>query len=143
MALIGALCVAELSAAMPKAGGEYIYLREAYGPLPAFLSGWMSFLLGFSAPIAVLAFVAAEYLLSPVLGRGNLGEIQEWTIKGFAFLLILLLTLPHLAGHRQSSWTLNVMTILKISLLLFNRLAAMPVSIGTPCRFRERVLASS
>ncbi|GAH49866.1 unnamed protein product [marine sediment metagenome] len=43
LALCGALCVAELAAALPRAGGEYVYLREAYGPMPAFLSGWTSF----------------------------------------------------------------------------------------------------
>ena len=42
LALCGALCVAELAAALPRAGGEYVYLREAYGPMPAFLSGWTS-----------------------------------------------------------------------------------------------------
>jgi len=41
MAVCGALTLAELSAAMPKTGGDYVYLYEAYGPLPAFLSGWV------------------------------------------------------------------------------------------------------
>ena len=45
--------VAELSAAMPRSGGDYVYLYEAYGPLAAFLSGWVSFLIGFGGPIAV------------------------------------------------------------------------------------------
>ena len=42
--LAGALTYAELGAAMPKAGGQYVYLREAYGPLPAFLFGWVAFM---------------------------------------------------------------------------------------------------
>ncbi|MDP6401570.1 MAG: amino acid permease, partial [Candidatus Marinimicrobia bacterium] len=42
--LAGALTYAELGAAMPKAGGQYVYLREAYGPLPAFLFGWVAFI---------------------------------------------------------------------------------------------------
>ncbi|MHC4071503.1 MAG: amino acid permease, partial [Planctomycetota bacterium] len=65
LALCGALCVAELAAALPRAGGEYVYLREAYGPMPAFLSGWTSFFVGFSAPLAVAGYIAAEYLLKP------------------------------------------------------------------------------
>src|SRR5262245_65966156 len=45
MTIIGALSYAELAAMMPAAGGQYIYLREAYGPLPAFLYGWTNFLI--------------------------------------------------------------------------------------------------
>src|SRR5262249_31404948 len=52
VALCGALSIAEMAAAMPESGGDYLYLYEAYGPLPAFLSGWVSFLIGFAAPIA-------------------------------------------------------------------------------------------
>src|SRR4051812_9663768 len=47
VAVCGALSLAELSAALPKSGGDYIYLNEAYGPLAGFLSGWVSFLIGF------------------------------------------------------------------------------------------------
>ncbi len=52
LALCGALTVAELAAAMPYAGGEYVFIREAYGRLLAFLYGWVSFLIGFSASAA-------------------------------------------------------------------------------------------
>jgi APA family basic amino acid/polyamine antiporter len=48
IALAGALSYAELGAAMPEAGGEYVYLREAYGPFVAYLTGWTSFFIGFS-----------------------------------------------------------------------------------------------
>lgn len=60
VALCGALCYAELRAMMPWAGGEYVYLREIYGPLPAFLTGWTSFFVGFSAPIAATAPIACR-----------------------------------------------------------------------------------
>ncbi|MHC4063894.1 MAG: amino acid permease, partial [Planctomycetota bacterium] len=65
LALCGALCVAELATALPRAGGEYVYLREAYGPMPAFVAGWTAFVLGFSAPLAVTSYVASVYLLAP------------------------------------------------------------------------------
>ena len=64
-AVCGALTLAELSAAMPRTGGDYVYLHEAYGPLPAFLSGWVSFVIGFAAPSAASAFGMAKYLLAP------------------------------------------------------------------------------
>src|SRR4051794_30142252 len=56
VALCGALTVAELAASLPKSGGDYVYLYEGYGPLAAFLSGWVSFLIGFGGPIALSAF---------------------------------------------------------------------------------------
>ena len=55
LALTGALSCAELSASLPFAGGDYIYIREAYGRLTGFLSGWSSFLVTFSGAIAFLA----------------------------------------------------------------------------------------
>ena len=64
-AVCGALTLAELSAAMPRTGGDYIYLYEAYGPLPAFLSGWVSFFIGFAGPSAASAFAFAKYTLAP------------------------------------------------------------------------------
>ena len=50
VALCGALTLAEVSASLPESGGEYVIFREAYGPIPAFLAGWVSFQFGFSAP---------------------------------------------------------------------------------------------
>ena len=115
LALCGAFCVAELAAALPQAGGEYIYLREAYGPMPAFLSGWTSFILGFSAPLAVVGYVAAKYLLTPFeMGENESGLL----IKTTAAAIIVLVTLPNLVGHRQSAWTQNFTTILKLTLFV-------------------------
>ena len=115
LAVCGALCVAELAAALPRAGGEYVYLREAYGPMPAFVSGWTSFLLGFSAPLAVTSYVAAVYLLTPF---GVIGEQSEANrlVQVTAALIIVAITLPNLLGHRQSAWTQSLTTILKLGL---------------------------
>jgi APA family basic amino acid/polyamine antiporter len=77
-ALIGALSYAELGAMFPKAGGEYIYLRESFGKLPAFVSGWISLIVGFSAPIAAAAIAFATYLLGH--------DYPEWfSISFFGF----------------------------------------------------------
>lgn len=115
LAICGALCVAELAAALPRAGGEYVYLREAYGPMPAFLSGWTSFILGFSAPLAVASHVAAVYLLTPFAKLG--GETEgNALVKIVAVIIIVVVTLPNLLGQRQSAWTQNLTTILKLGL---------------------------
>jgi APA family basic amino acid/polyamine antiporter len=114
LALCGALCVAELAAALPRAGGEYVYLREAYGPMPAFLSGWTSFFLGFSAPLAVVSYIAALYLLTPF---GLVDKGTGHLIQALAALIIVLVTLPNLLGHRHSAWTQNLTTLLKLGLL--------------------------
>jgi len=115
LAMCGALCVAELAAALPRAGGEYVYLREAYGPMPAFLSGWTSFFVGFSAPLAMAGYIAAKYLLTPFgLAEKETGLI----IKTTAAAIIVAVTLPNLFGHRQSAWTQNLTTLLKLGLFV-------------------------
>ncbi|MHC4518064.1 MAG: APC family permease [Planctomycetota bacterium] len=113
LALCGALCVAELAAALPRAGGEYVYLREAYGPMPAFLSGWTSFFVGFSAPLAVAGYIAALYLLTPF----GLDE-KRHLIQIVAAIIIAAITLPNLFGQRHSAWTQNLTTMLKFGLFV-------------------------
>lgn len=125
LALCGALCVAELAAALPQAGGEYVYLREAYGPMPAFLSGWTSFFLGFSAPLAVAGYIAALYLLTPFgLAEKETGKL----VQAVAAIIICVVTVPNLIGHRQSAWTQNLTTMLKFG--LFVALVAMAFLFG-------------
>jgi len=115
LALCGALCVAELAAALPRAGGEYVYLREAYGPMPAFLSGWTSFFVGFSAPLAVAGHMAAFCFLTPF---GLAEDETGYPIKIMAAIIIIAMTLPNLVGHRQSAWTQNLTTILKFGMFV-------------------------
>src|SRR6185369_5142211 len=80
LTIIGALSYAELAAMMPSAGGQYVFLREAYGPLPAFLSGWTVFLViqtGFIAAVGV-AFAKFLGVLVPELGtKAMLWEVTE------------------------------------------------------------------
>ena len=60
-ALCGALCYGELGAMFPNAGGEYIFLRESFGKCMGFLTGWISLIVGFSAPIAAAAIAFVTY----------------------------------------------------------------------------------
>ncbi len=69
LALCGALCYGELGANMPESGGEYYYISRALHPSLGFLSGWTSFIVGFSAPIALAAMLMHIYL-AEVLSAG-------------------------------------------------------------------------
>jgi len=71
LAFAGAMAYAELAALRPRAGGEYVYLREAFGPLAGFLTGWTSFIAGFSGAIAASAVGLASYLSRFVPAAGN------------------------------------------------------------------------
>ena len=72
-AFMGAMAYAELAALRPRAGGEYVYLKEAYGPLAAFLTGWTSFVAGFSGAIAASSVALADYAgrFVPAAGDGT------------------------------------------------------------------------
>jgi APA family basic amino acid/polyamine antiporter len=113
IALAGALCYAELATTMPHAGGEYVYLREIYGPLPAFLTGWTSFFVGFAAPGAAAAVGAAKYLAAAELIPA--GPFAE---KSLAVLFVAALTAVHFCGLRLGTRVQNVLTGLNVTLLL-------------------------
>lgn len=115
LALCGALSVAELAAAMPRAGGEYVYMREAYGPVAGFLYGWVSFIIGFSAPTAITAYAAARYMLGPLPHLPP--ESAVWVARVAAAGIIVLSTLAHVGAVRTGRWTQDASTLAKIVLL--------------------------
>jgi APA family basic amino acid/polyamine antiporter len=114
VALCGALTIAELSAALPASGGEYVFLYEAYGPAVAFLSGWVSLVIGFAAPIAAAAFAAASYLLAPLDLHG---PTSHRAVQGVATLAILALAVIHTSGRRRAAWVHSSATVLKLVFL--------------------------
>ena len=77
--IVGALSYAELASMMPHAGGQYVFLREAYGPLWAFLSGWTSFLVIQTGFIAAISVAFAKYLGVLVPGLGTNSYLLEFT----------------------------------------------------------------
>ena len=110
LALMGALSYAELGAALPRVGGEYVYLRRAYGPLWGFLSGWVSFTLGFGAAIAAGAIGFAEYL-RPLLPDGF--PLQH--PKALALGVVWTLTLLHARGIGWGGPVQIALTLLKVA----------------------------
>ena len=93
-ALGGAMVYGELGAALPHAGGDYVYLREAYGPLVAFLSGWTSFTIGFGAAVAASAISFSSYALRVV----PIEDERGWVAKGLSLTLLWVATLLHCRG---------------------------------------------
>lgn len=139
--LAGALTYAELGAAMPKAGGQYVYLREAYGSLPAFLFGWVAFIAYLTGTNAAIAVAVAEHLGSfyPSISTHNIViGFDYFSISGgqiFAISLILILSFINYLGIFLGKWIQNVFTILKIGSILFFALAGLFISTGNHIDF--------
>jgi YihY family inner membrane protein len=114
VAVCGALTLAELSAALPRSGGDYVFLYEAYGPLAAFLSGWVSFLIGFGGPIAASAFAAAKYLLAPLRLDNATAVLAQ---QGVASVAILAFAAIHASGRERTIRVQGGITVLKLGIL--------------------------
>ncbi len=116
IALSGALCYAELATRMPVEGGEYVYLKKLYHPALGFLTGWTSFIVGFSAPIAASALSFAEYIFAGLDDRLLGVDTVQLIVfkKGTAIFIILLFTAIHYFGLRWGSRVQNFLTVLKI-----------------------------
>jgi len=123
IAICGALSYGELGAAIPRAGGEYAFLSRLYHPVLGFLSGWVSFFVGFSAPIAASAIGFVAYMTRAFPGMLQLGIFDasvEATIlkKLYAILVIVLFTVVHVRGLEFGASVQNVLTILKVGLIV-------------------------
>ena len=123
IALCGAMAYGELGAAMPGAGGEYLFLSKLYHPVFGFLSGWVSFTVGFSAPIAASAMGFSEYFCRavPALPEmlANAGIMDPATTKKIlSVTIILVFTLIHYRGLKNGSRLQNLLTSLKVGLIV-------------------------
>jgi APA family basic amino acid/polyamine antiporter len=108
LSLAGALVYAELAAMFPRAGGQYVYLREAYGPLWGFLYGWMEFWVARAGSCAALGVAFARYAAVFTGGEGDWA--QRWT----AFLVVVILTCVNYAGVRWGGTVQTVFTATKV-----------------------------
>ena len=151
LTLAGALSYGELGAMFPRAGGLYHYLREAYGPLSAFLFGWTSFLVIMTGGIAALAVGFGEYLgvfvpffstshrlLQVPIGRWT------WVLTGgqlAGVLAIAFLTWINYRGLREGTGLQNGVTLLKMGsiaalvVIAFASTPAAPPALATPVHF--------
>ena len=111
ISLLGALSVAELAAAYPEAGGQYAYLREAYGPVWGFLYGWTALLVINPASIAAIAVGFARYV-------AFFTPLSELSIRIVAVLSIIALTVLNGRGVRLGATTQNILTFLKVGALV-------------------------
>ncbi len=132
LSLLGALTYAELGASAPDAGGLYVYLRDAFGPLPAFLYGWACFFVISSGSTATLAVAFSTYL-------GQLVPMSGASARVVSIALIAILAAVNVRGTRHSStvqnWTtgakIAVLTLASLALVVFGHGPSVP-SIAAP-----------
>lgn len=123
IALMGAICYAELATALPQEGGSYVYLKEAFGRRMAFAFAWTEFWIVRPGNIGAIAFVAATFALQliPDGGKSFLGPRPETAL---ALLFIVTLTVINALGIQLERWTQNVLTGAKVLGLLIVALTA-------------------
>ena len=129
LTITGALCCAELAAMMPRAGGQYVFLREAYGPAVGFLFGWSTFLVVQTGTIAAVAVAYAKflgvltesisaenYLIRPIALGGYAVSLSTQQLVAVA--LIVALTATNMLGLRTGTRIQNTFTFTKSVALL-------------------------
>lgn len=133
MTVSAAVTYGELAAMMPKAGGQYIYLREAFSPLFGFLYGWTLFLVIQTGTIAAVAVAFGKFMgfFFPGISERNylvnLGSVAIFghpvaltlsTEQGLAILVLLGLGIVNIFGLRTGAWIQNIFTVLKVGALV-------------------------
>jgi APA family basic amino acid/polyamine antiporter len=132
VAMAGCLTYAELGVNFPRSGGEYVYLREVWGPGWGFLSGWVSFFAGFAAPIAAGSLAFSEYLgnffpaisISSQTASAVFGVLHFGCAQWVAIGMIAFFAAVNILGLRLAANLQNILTVLKLgSLVAFLGLA--------------------
>jgi APA family basic amino acid/polyamine antiporter len=152
-ALAGAFCYSELGVNFPSSGGEYVYLTEAFGPTWGFMTGWISLFAGFSAPIAAAALAFSDYLghfavglrldsARHVVGSGS-WELRLGEAQILASAIIALFTLINCLGIRRTARVQNVLTSLKILIILTFLIAGFAFGKGSWDNFAPPAIRTS
>ena len=129
MTITGSLCAAEIAAMMPRAGGQYVFLREAYSPMFGFLFGWAMFLVVQTGTIAAVAVAFAKflgvfipriaadrYVIEPIALRGYAVSLSSQQMVALG--LIAFLTLVNTRGLKLGKWIQNTFTFTKTAALI-------------------------
>lgn len=111
LSLLGALTYSELSATKPEAGGLYVYIRDCFGRFPAFLFGWVLFLVVSTGSVATLAVAFSSYL-------GQFYPLGFWSARLASVAMIGVIALVNVRGTRQSADLQNLTTAVKILAIL-------------------------
>ncbi|MBN2093310.1 amino acid permease [candidate division KSB1 bacterium] len=132
ISMAGALCYAELATRMPEEGGEYLYLKKNFHPVLGFLTGWTSFWVGFSVPIAASAIGFVEYFAAGI--NVNSIDLSPFTIiklkKVTGVVLIVLFTMIHYSGLKPGTIVQNSLTMLKILIVIGLAIAGFSLGAG-------------
>ena len=143
----GAMAYAELSTLRPRAGGEYVYLREAFGPVAGFLTGWTSFIAGFSGAIATNAVGVAVYIGRVLPAAGDTTpfftvplpivtlSVSPQTVV--ALTTIAALTVVHILGHGPGRIVQNLLGGAKVVMLVALVALGFTIGDGSAAHFRE------
>lgn len=129
LSFFGALAFSELGAAMPRAGGMYVYLREAFGRPLAFLFGWTLFLVIDSGSIATLSMAFASKYLPHFI------TLSPWGTKAAALLMIGVLVCANYIGARWGALVQNLLTVIKFAGVIGVSLVALALADGNAEHF--------
>jgi basic amino acid/polyamine antiporter, APA family len=153
LAFFGAMAYAELAALRPRAGGEYVYLREAYGPLAGFMTGWTSFVAGFAGALAASAIFLIVVLDRFVPGAANSTPLfviplpyVPLTFSRHTLLAITavwLFALVHIVGVGPGRAVMNVLATLKVLALLVFIAAGFAVGVGSSANLQQAAASIS
>lgn len=135
LSLFGALTFAEMAAMLPTSGGQYVFLREAYGPLVSFLCGWSFFLAAQGGGISVLAVGFAQY-------AGDFVPLTPWEAKAAAAASIVLFTAINIRGVREGGLTQSVLTGLKVGVMVVIVILGYVLAAGVPSTVKSLPVAS-
>ncbi len=145
LAFAGAMAYAELAALRPRAGGEYVYLHEAFGPMAGFLTGWTSFVAGFSGAIAASAVGLASYLGRFVPAAGDTTPLLQLPLgvatltlspqSVVALTAIAGLSVVHIVGLGPGRIVQNVLAALKVLVLMAFVALGFTIGLGTSTNF--------
>ncbi len=152
VAFAGALSYSELGINFPSSGGEYVYLTHAFGPEWGFMTGWVSFFAGFSAPIAAAALAFSDYLgyFFPSLKQANATVIGSGALalrlgpgQVVASALILAFTLLNCVGVGRTAKVQNVLTSTKMIVIVGFVLLGLALGNGSWSHFSEAAVRTS